>query len=309
MHGGARCRRHPYGWRVPRDVTPDVTQDVTLQQAADELGVHYMTAYRYVRLGHLDADKVAGVWRVAPSALEAFRSSRRSTSTRATASRSASRSAPRSAPRSAQWSDRLRSRLVAGDAAGAWGVIESALSGGMDVRDVYLDLITPAMRAIGDQWECGEIDVSVEHRASGIASRLVGRLGPRCVRRGRSRGTVVLGCVAGERHGLGVAVLADLLRIEGWAVSDLGADTPHASFVTAASSIDDVVAIGISVTHGEYVDACAEACGVIRSSGITLPVIVGGQAIGALTPPPDLGADGYAVTADDVISFLQSLDE
>ena len=33
----------------------------TLQEAADELGVHYMTAYRYVRLGLLDAAKVGGV--------------------------------------------------------------------------------------------------------------------------------------------------------------------------------------------------------------------------------------------------------
>ena len=36
---------------------------LTLQEAADELGVHYMTAYRYVRLGQLQAHKVAEIQR------------------------------------------------------------------------------------------------------------------------------------------------------------------------------------------------------------------------------------------------------
>jgi methanogenic corrinoid protein MtbC1 len=176
----------------------------------------------------------------------------------------------------------------------------------MDVRHVYLDVITPAMRAIGDQWECGEIDVAVEHRASGIASRLVGRLGPRCVRRGRPRGTVILGCVAGERHALGVAVLADLLRLEGWAVSDLGADTPHESFALAASSDDDVVAVGISVTHADHLDSCAEACRHLRAAGIVAPILVGGQAIADSDVIPDLGADAYTPTADAVIGYLDA---
>ncbi|MDA8269090.1 MAG: helix-turn-helix domain-containing protein [Actinomycetota bacterium] len=33
---------------------------IGLQQAADRLGVHYMTVYRYVRTGRLPATKVGG---------------------------------------------------------------------------------------------------------------------------------------------------------------------------------------------------------------------------------------------------------
>ena len=46
---------------------------LTLQEVADELGVHYMTAYRYVRLGVMDAAKSGGVWQVQRSALDRFR--------------------------------------------------------------------------------------------------------------------------------------------------------------------------------------------------------------------------------------------
>ena len=46
---------------------------MTLQEAADALGVHYMTAYRYVRLGLLHAEKIGGSWRVETADLDDFR--------------------------------------------------------------------------------------------------------------------------------------------------------------------------------------------------------------------------------------------
>ena len=44
-----------------------------LQDGAERLGVHYMTAYRYVRLGLLPAEKIGGTWTVTEGDLVAFR--------------------------------------------------------------------------------------------------------------------------------------------------------------------------------------------------------------------------------------------
>jgi excisionase family DNA binding protein len=276
-----------------RSYRGDVTDPVlTLQEAADELGVHYMTAYRYVRLGQLDAVKVGGSWQVTAAALAAFR---------------AQRDDPQPARlRSVPWSDRLEARLLAGDAAGAWGVVESALAGGAAVDEVYIDMLAPALRSIGDRWERGEIDVAIEHRASGIATRLIGRLGSRCVRRGRSRGSIVLGSPAGERHSLVVAILGDLLRLEGWDVSDLGADTPAASFLLAAQSTDDLVAVGVSVTHRDSLPAAAATFELLREAGVA-PVVAGGQAIEDEAHARSLGADAYAADAAAMVQLLGSL--
>lgn len=266
---------------------------LTLQQAADELGVHYMTAYRYVRLGQLEAYKVGGGWRVTTESLAACRDGRSDEPARL---------------RSAPWGDRLESRLIAGDAAGAWGVLEAAMAAGTEVDAVYLEVLAPALRSIGDRWETGELDVAIEHRASGIASRLVGRLGSRCVRRGRSRGTVLLGCPAGERHGLVVAIVGDMLRLERFAVSDLGADTPASSFVLAASTIDDLVAVGLSVTHQDNFVSCAEACAALRESGLSVPIVLGGQSVRDAEHAASLGADGCAPDAAGMVEFLTTLD-
>ncbi|MDJ0771415.1 MAG: cobalamin-dependent protein [Ilumatobacter sp.] len=266
---------------------------LTLQEAADELGVHYMTAYRYVRLGQLEAYKAGGGWRVPAEVLDAFRRHRAEQ--------------PTGGHKTAPWSERLESRLVAGDAAGAWSVVEAAMTAGTSVSGVYLEMLTPAMRSIGSRWESGEIDISIEHRASGIATRLIGRLGSRCVRRGRSRGTVVMGAPVGERHGIVVAVLADLLRLAGWDVSDLGADTPSSSFVAAATTTDDLVAVALSVTHPEHLEACAEACAALRDAGLGVPVIVGGQAIRDEQHAQELHADTAACGVSEMISLLDGL--
>ena len=54
-------------------MTAEAGRPLTLQEVADLLGVHYMTVYRYVRLGLLEASKVAGTWQVTPAALAELR--------------------------------------------------------------------------------------------------------------------------------------------------------------------------------------------------------------------------------------------
>ena len=268
-------------------------QVLTLQKAADELGVHYMTAYRYVRLGQLDATKVGGSWQVTREVLDAFRSGRD------TGVPARIRAVP--------WHERLEARLLAGDASGSWGVLESALASGSTVGEVYLQVLAPALNSIGERWAAGEIDIAIEHRASGIASRLIGRLGSRCVRRGRARGSIVLGGPTGERHSLVVAILTDLLRLEGWEVSDLGADTPADSFLLTAKSLDDLAAVGISVTSVESLDAAAATCALLRDAQLGVPVLVGGRAIESEEHARSLGADGFAADAATMMRLLDDL--
>lgn len=266
---------------------------MTLQEVADELGVHYMTAYRWVRLGQLDARKVGGGWRVSPQAVDALRAERSGNGG--------------GGARTAPGGSRLESRLLVGDASGAWGVIEAAMAAGWEVGSVYLEILAPAMQSIGDRWEAGEIDVAVEHRASGIVARIIGRLGARCVRPGRSRGCILLGSPAGERHSLVVSMLADLMRLEGWEVSDLGADTPCESFVVAARMSEGLIAIGLSVTHPDHLDECAATCEALRAGGIEVPILVGGQAIEGLAHARALGADAYAADARAMVATLSAI--
>lgn len=262
---------------------------VTLQEAADLLGVHYMTAYRYVRLGQLPASKVGPTWRVALADVEAMRAG-----------------PPRTGGRKhkAPWAERLRARLLAGDEAGAWGVVEAALTAGADPAEIHLDVLAPAMRAVGELWATGEIDVADEHRATVVASRLVGRLSPRFARRGRSRGCVVVGCAEGERHALPTLLLADVLRSAGWSVIDLGADVPMSSFVTAVEGEGSLVAVGVSCSWEGAVPGAVETVAALRSA-VSVPVLAGGPA--AVLAESSMGATAVAVDARAACESLESL--
>jgi excisionase family DNA binding protein len=267
---------------------------LTLHEAAELLGVHYMTAYRYVRLGVLPATKVGSTWQVAPADVQAFKSVA-----------PVKGDEPGTVRRRAPWASRLESRLVAGDGRGAWGVVEAALAAGAELDEIYLDVITPAMCSIGNRWAVGELDIAVEHRATGIAFRLVGRLGPRFARRGRTRGAVLLGTPCGERHSLPVAILADLLRGEGWEVSDVGADLPAESFVRAALDITDLVGVGVSVTTPEMLPAATEVLGALQAAVGDVYVAVGGAAVVDESHALALGAQGWASTAHEFSAQLQ----
>ncbi len=278
--------------------------ELTLHESAELLGVHYMTVYRYVRLGLLHADKVKGTWRVDRSDLAAFQAGGDAVASDPVGGPVDNRVGRRRAP----WAERLEARLIAGDAAGSWGVMEAALASGAKLDELYLNVLTPALHSIGARWARGELDVSVEHRASGIAMRLVGRLGPRFMRRGRTRGAVILGAPAGEHHALSLAMLSDVLRHHGWDVSDLGGDVPTSGFVHMVKSSDCVVAVGLSVTRAEHLSIAAEAISEIRIAAPTVRVIIGGMAILDQDHARALGADDLVSDARRFVTLLDMLD-
>ncbi|MFZ8877021.1 MAG: cobalamin-dependent protein [Ilumatobacteraceae bacterium] len=269
-------------------------EGLTLHEAAAELGVHYMTAYRYVRLGQLDAVKRSGTWRVSRAELDRFRAE------------PAEEPAERAPRGRVDWGQRMHSRLVAGDAGGAWSVIESALAAGSTPARVYTEVISPALVNIGERWAAGELDISVEHRATGIVQRIIGRLGPQFVRRGRSRGSVVIGAPSGERHGLVVSMLSDLVRAAGWEVSDIGADSPASSFVSAARETRSA-AVVVSVTLADSLESCRDTVLAIREAEPDMPVIVGGRGIASRAVAASVGADHHSAGLDDLLDLLDQV--
>jgi methanogenic corrinoid protein MtbC1 len=190
--------------------------------------------------------------------------------------------------------------MLAGDEAGSWGVVEAAIRSGMEPRDFYCDVLTPVLHTIGELWQNGEIGVEDEHLASNVASAMIGRLGPRFASRGRTKGTVVIAMPAGERHDLGLAMLGDILRSDGYRVLNLGADTPASALVSALRDVDDISAIALSVVNNESLATAATSIMVVRESIGEVPVLAGGAAIPDEHSAHQLGADAWAGDAREV---------
>ena len=260
-----------------------MAEPISLQEAAQRLGVHYMTAYRYVRTGRLPAQREGAQWLVDPDDLRLVANSDRGGSD-GEHGRNRSRGNRTAA---------LARRMAAGDEAGAWRVIDDAMAAGLEPAGVYLDLLAPALRRLGDGWAAGSVTVAEEHRASAVALRLIGRLGPRFARRGRKRGTVIIGAPAGDQHSLPGALVADLLRGQGFEVIDTGPNTPAVSFAETARPAPRLVAVVIGVTAPGCDDAVQAAVQELRRAGVTAPVLVGGAAVGSAAHARRLGADAW----------------
>jgi excisionase family DNA binding protein len=186
-----------------------------LTEAAHELGVHYQTAYGWVRQGKLRALKVGKSYRVERADLERFLQRRNAGHP----------------PRPLQvrdWAhqvDRLATALTTGDERAAQEVVDRLVHGGVSPVELGDELLAPVLRRIGEEWFAGTVSVAGEHRASAICERLLARLP---TRRTRSRGTVVVATPAGEHHGLPALMAAVALRWDGWRVHHLATDVPTA---------------------------------------------------------------------------------
>jgi MerR family transcriptional regulator, light-induced transcriptional regulator len=282
------------------------TGTLSLHEVAARLDVHYMTAYRYVRTGMLDATQEGGQWRVTPAALASLRTERR----KAGATRGRRAAGPRTAT-DARRVTRLTDRMLAGDPTGAWKVVESALAAGTAPTAAYTELLTPALRRVGDRWEKGVTSIGEEHRATAVASRLVGRLGARCARPGRTRGTVVLAGAPGDRHGLATAILADLLRAEHLTVTDLGADAPADEVAAIAAGTDRLIGVGICATTPLDRARERELRRAVRSAREHAPgrVLLGGAAVASAEDARRLGADGWTARAQDAVHWFTQLEK
>ena len=276
------------------------TNVLTLDEVKDVLGVSYMTAYRYVKSRRLEGYQVGGVWHIPREALQEFQEEKNRPKK--------SIEAFGDSRRTTNYVVELERCFTAGDSSGAWEVLKRAIDSGADVERVYLEILSPTLADIGARWAAGEIDIAVEHQASAITARLIGQLSPRCFKRGRRRGQILIGGSTGERHVLALAMLGDLLRLHGWEVLDLGGDTPAESFVYAAGKMPDLVAVGVSVTSEESEASATATVAALRAAiGPHVPVVLGGGGIRDEKHAHDMGADHFAHGARGFIEFLDKV--
>ena len=208
-----------------------------LSDAAEVLGVHYQTAYGWVRQGTLPARKTPRGYEV------------RESDVRELAARRAAGAGP---PREIQvrdWAaqaDRLYAALVAGDEAHARHDF-GRLAAGVPLAVLCDQVVAPALRRVGSDWATGALSIAAEHRATAICERLIAAR----VRqpRGRPRGVAVTATPPGERHALPAMMAAACLREDHWHVHHLAADLPAAEVTgLAAATGADLVVLSSATT-------------------------------------------------------------
>lgn len=204
---------------------------------------------------------------------------------------------------------RLTEALLRGDDAEAEDVLLTCLEiEEHDIARLGDRLLRPAMAEVGRLWQEGRITVAGEHlAATTVQVVLARRLGRRPAMSGARK--ILLACVEGNEHALGLWILADALKTAGWSAQHLGASVPAWGLVSHARSWrPDVVALSLAMP-GDFLRAEPTVRALREGLGPRPPrVLLGGLAVQEF---PELaarvGADLWSTSAADALAKLDAI--
>lgn len=195
--------------------------------------------------------------------------------------------------------------LVRPDPRGARAVVEALIDTGQPARDIYMDVLGPALVEVGRQWQQAHITVAHEHLATATTKVIMARLAPLVGQPPPNGRRIVLACSPGELHGVGLRMVADFLEGDGWEVLELGADTPTEDLVAIVSS-ERPDAVGLSTALSLHLADAAATVGRLKALDPAPLVLVGGAAYGDDAElAARVGADGYAANAATTSTLLR----
>jgi len=151
------------------------------------------------------------------------------------------------------------------------------------IEDLYEELFRSSLYQVGKLWETNKISVATEHIATAITEGLLNELYERIISQKRQHKSVVLACVENELHQVGIKMVGDIFEKNGWESFFLGAGIPTGELLRFMQQAKpNVLAISLSVYFN--LPNLLKMLNAIRIDFPALPILLGGQAIGLLTP-------------------------
>jgi methanogenic corrinoid protein MtbC1 len=189
--------------------------------------------------------------------------------------------------------------------------VDSLRTRGATPASLYLGIVTDAARILGELWEDDRCDFTQVTIGLGHLQHVMHALSPHfqidTVRRAQTE-TVLLAPAPGEQHTLGLVMLAEFFRREGWHVA--GGPATSAGDVAGIVRGTWIDVVGFSVGSAARLEAVAQCIRGARltSSNPNIFVMVGGPLFLA---QPDLvtrvGADSTAPDAPSAVRQANGL--
>jgi len=189
-------------------------------------------------------------------------------------------------------------------------IVQEAIKKGIDPLAILDQGLSPGMRTIGDRFQKLEIFLPELILGANIFAEAMKWIEPIILKRGIERkieGRVVIGTVKGDVHNIGKDIVAMLLTTAGFQVYDLGVDVEVSRFIDKAQEVQAEI-LGLSSLLTSTMPIQKDLIDILKEKGIRdqYLVIVGG---GPVTQKwaDEIGADGYAITAEEAIRLAGDL--
>ncbi len=172
--------------------------------------------------------------------------------------------------------------------------------------DEILTACNSAMERIGDKFSRNEVFVPELLMAARAMNAVMEHLKP-FFRSGniKTKGTFVLGTVAGDLHDIGKNLVSMVVEGNGWKVIDLGVDVKTEKFLRAVEDNPGCV-VGLSALLTTTMGNMAATLKSIKERHPDSLVVVGGAPVTRKTAD-EMGADGYGGDPHEAVKLLNSL--
>ena len=190
--------------------------------------------------------------------------------------------------------EQLRTALDRFDGASAHAVFDRLLAS-VSVEAVVADVVLPYLRDLGDRWAAGHASVAQEHFGSTlIRGRLLSLARDWDMGEGPS---LLLACLPGEAHDIGLLAFGLLAARRGWRITFLGADTPLDTLRTSVETVRPQLTVLVTINPA-LVASNAKGIRALASSIRS--------AIGGVSDERLVARAGAAALPDDIVEAARS---
>lgn len=189
------------------------------------------------------------------------------------------------------------------------GLVEEALSEGLDPVEILNKGMIDAMSIVGEKFKNNEIFVPEMLVAARAMKKGVEVLKPHLA--GDDTGSVgklVIGTVAGDLHDIGKNLVAMMMESAGFEVIDLGVDVPVERFISATKENEDVSIVCVSALLTTTMPAMKDTVKALLDSDVRerINIMVGGAPI-TQEFADEIGADAYTEDAASAAQVAKSI--
>lgn len=159
----------------------------------------------------------------------------------------------------------------------AMSLIDNAVKSGIDLYDIYVEILQEVMYEVGDRWHQRKITIDLEHYCTAVTQTVLAQFYPVIFSTQRKQRRLLACCVGSELHEMGIRMLADLFEYNGWDSIYLGASVPREGILHAIQENEPDL-IALSVTMPQHLPLCFEMVAAIREKHGPIKIAVGGRA-------------------------------
>jgi len=195
--------------------------------------------------------------------------------------------------------------------AAAEQVVRRLTEAGVSVEHVFLDLLAPTARRLGELWEqdaCDFVEVTVALGRLQRVLRGLSRLFAEDLDVADATGSVLLTCLPGDQHTLGLFMVAEFFLRDGWLVN-VGAPLGTGGLLDSVRR-EGFDLVGLSVSRASQLPTLERVIRDVRaqSRNPRVRVLVGGPPFAADPSLGDrVGADAAATDARQALRLARGM--